>query len=270
LVAQGFALIGVLGIIDYLTGYEISFAIFYLIPVSMVAWSVGRRAGIAVALFSALTWLISNWAAGESHSNSFVPIWNMGTRLGFFLVVVFLLVELREMLEGEKGLARTDYLTGALNVRAFDEVARQEISRARRHERPFTVAYIDVDNFKTVNDSFGHSAGDALLRTTVKVIESDLRSNDVVARLGGDEFAILLPETAYGPAATVIRRIRNRLLEEAQKRQWPVTFSIGVLTCIEPPGTVEDVIRRADALMYSVKNEGKNAIKHEVLESVNA
>jgi diguanylate cyclase (GGDEF)-like protein len=100
------------------------------------------------------------------------------------------------------------------------------------------------------------------LRTFVQYTQTSLRKTDIVARLGGDEFAILLPETGQAAAAAFFSRIQKGLLEEMQKDGWPVTFSIGVLTCLEAPRSIDEVIRLADDLMYSVKRDGKNAVTY--------
>jgi diguanylate cyclase (GGDEF)-like protein len=139
-----------------------------------------------------------------------------------------------------------------------------EINRARRYEHPLTVAYIDLDNFKTINDRFGHSMGDNLLRLVADTIKNNIRLIDTVVRMGGDEFAILLPETGPEAAKAITRKIQKINLELMQKNGWPVTFSIGVVTFISPPSTVDEILKRSDNLMYSAKNNGKNTIKYEV------
>jgi diguanylate cyclase (GGDEF)-like protein len=174
-----------------------------------------------------------------------------------------LLFKLHALLEHERALSRTDYLTGTANVRAFYEVAQQEIERARRYHHPFTVAYLDVDNFKSVNDQFGHRTGDRLLRVVAQAIQNDLRPTDTMARLGGDEFALLLPEANCEAAAVVLRRVQERVLREMQKHRWPVTLSVGALTCLNPPRRVDELIGLTDDLMYQVKDNGKNDIRHE-------
>ncbi|MFA4915140.1 MAG: GGDEF domain-containing protein [Syntrophales bacterium] len=108
-----------------------------------------------------------------------------------------------------------------------------EIERSQRHKHPFTVTYFDLDNFKTVNDRFGHSMGDNVLCTVVRYAKTHLRKMDIVARLGGDEFAFLLPETDQVQARVAISKIQISLLDEMYRNDWPVTFSIGVLTCIK-------------------------------------
>ncbi|MEO5702504.1 MAG: diguanylate cyclase [Gammaproteobacteria bacterium] len=255
----GFALIGVVGLIDFLTGYEIASSLFYLIPIALITWFGGTRLGVAASIASALAWYIADIAAGNPAS-PFVHYWNTGIRLGFFVIVLVLLAALKRALRRAEELSRIDYLTGAVNRRFFLDLAQREIDRSRRYKHRFTVAYIDLDNFKTVNDQFGHNTGDEVLRIVASTAKTQLRTTDSVARLGGDEFALLLPETGQEGARIVISKIQRSLLSEMQKKGWPVTFSIGLLTCIEMPNTSDELINMADVLMYSVKNNGKNAI----------
>ena len=267
ILACGLALITVLGIIDYLTGFELSFALFYLIPVAFVAWLAGQRAGILTSIASTVTWQWANQLAGEHFSNRLIPLWNATTRLGFFVVITLLLARLKESLARESDLARRDFLTGAANSRAFYELAQIEISRARRYGHPFSVAYFDADNFKTVNDQLGHHVGSQLLVRIVEVLEQNLRATDVAARIGGDEFAILLPETGAEQSWAVLQKLREKLSVEMRVNDCQVTFSMGLLTCVDAPHSVDEMIKIADGLMYEVKKGGKDAIRQEVLKA---
>ena len=259
-VIAGLSLIVVVGVIDFLIGYEVAFSLFYLVPISLVTWFAGTRLGVAASITSALVWHIADVASGNP-ATPFVNYWNTGIRLSFFVIVLALLSALKTALQREEALSRIDYLTGAVNRRFFLELAQKEIDRSRRYKHPFTVAYIDLDNFKTVNDQFGHSTGDEVLRIVVSTARKQLRSTDVIARLGGDEFALLLPETGQEGAQIVVAKIQRNLLHEMRKNGWSVTFSIGVLTCvIRMPNTSDELIKMADELMYSVKNNGKNSI----------
>jgi len=251
----------VLGYVDYVSGHEISFAIFYVMPVAFVTWFAGSSAGLLIALFSAVVWYGSNHLTGEVFSNPAIPYWNTVTRLGFFIIITLLLSKLRQTLEDERALSRQDFLTGALNSRAFYEVLTAELERHQRHKRPFTLAYLDLDNFKMVNDRFGHAAGDALLKTIAGTIREKLRGIDAVARLGGDEFAILLIETEAEAARVTIERLRELLLDVMRQQQWLVTFSIGIVTCKVCPSSGDALINMADNLMYEVKKSGKNGIQ---------
>ena len=130
-----------------------------------------------------------------------------------------------------------------------------------------TNAYLDLDNFKWVNDNHGHSVGDTLLINIARNAKSNLRISDFFARLGGDEFAVLLPDTDEKSARIALHKLQGKLLEEMNKHNWPVTFSIGTVTCHDIPKSVDELIKQADNLMYSVKNHGKNSIEFSIYRS---
>jgi diguanylate cyclase (GGDEF)-like protein len=127
-----------------------------------------------------------------------------------------------------------------------------------------TLAYIDLDGFKKVNDQLGHNVGDEVLRIAAKTLRAGVRRPDTVARLGGDEFALLLPQTDVAGAQTFLPRLREELLAAMRRNGWPVTFSIGALTCPTAPASLAEVVSEADELMYDVKRAGKNAIRYGV------
>jgi diguanylate cyclase (GGDEF)-like protein/PAS domain S-box-containing protein len=168
--------------------------------------------------------------------------------------------KLRKALQREKNVARVDFLTGILNRRGFYEIAGTESQRSRRYKRPLSLVYVDLDNFKAVNDSLGHESGDELLVHVAATIQSAVRGTDVVARLGGDEFSVLLPETDQENGMVVVEKVRKQLLEAMQERNWPVTFSVGVTSFRSAPESVDEMIREADRVMYSVKLKGKNSV----------
>ncbi len=256
----------VLGFIDYLTGFELSFSFFYLIPVTMIAWAVGRNQGLTFSVLSASVWLTSNILSGQRFSNIFIGVWNTLIRFGFYSVVTILISELRHALEEERLLANTDPLTGALNRRSFNEVAekRMIISEVNRH--PYTMVYIDLDNFKTVNDKLGHAVGDLVLKIVVDTLQKQIRNTDFLARLGGDEFAILLTDIDQNNAQIIVQRLQSALLEKMERNEWDITFSIGVLTVLSMPESVDKLVSLTDALMYDVKGRGKNAIQYSVYD----
>ena len=263
-VAMEFLLISAVGVLDHLTGYEVEVSFFYLIPISLAAWFASRRFGIAASLTSAAVWLITQVIAGKSYSQPGIFAWNTLIVFGFFFTVAYLLSELKKALEHERELACTDYLTGAVNSRVFFDTLQVEINRSQRYGHPFTLAYMDIDNFKDVNDRFGHTAGDQVLRVVVDEARKHLRKSDVIARLGGDEFAVLLPETDQESAQVALSKIQDDISEGTRNRDWSITLSIGVLTCVNLSHTADKIIRMADDLMYSVKRDSKNAIKYAV------
>jgi len=254
-----------LGVLDYysdtITGEDYSLAFFYLLPVSFVAWFAGRRAGVAISLACVLTKMSILFSTVETTS---LVIWKNGTALAFFLIITVLIAKIRQLLEHERLLSRTDHLTGAVNIRAFLEALTNEIYRQRRSYHPLTLAYIDIDNFKDINDNFSHAAGDVVLQSVVATIVASLRRTDIIARLGGDEFAILLHDSDEVAGLAAINKIREQLHINTKRHNSPVTFSIGLLSCLEPPESAEEILTLADKLMYEVKKSGKNSIRHAV------
>ena len=253
-----------IGGLDYVTGYELSFSVFYLLPVALTAWGLGLSAGLLMSLISACVWIIANMLSGVEYSHPFIIYWNALTRAGFFIIVTLLIVELHHQLTTERSNARTDFLTGAINRRAFYDLSLAEIQRATRYKHPFTLVYIDIDNFKFINDHFGHQIGDELLKTITEILQRNTRSSDFVSRLGGDEFAILLPETDRIGAKTFMTRLHRECTQKMNKKKWPVTFSIGVITFLNAPKDIDQMINLGDHLMYQVKQTGKNAISYAV------
>lgn len=249
--------------VDYVTGTEIGMSVFFVLPVALLTWCVGRWEGIAASLLSAIVWLAADIAGREQVQQLFVPMWNTAIRLTFFVIITMLLAALRQAMQREGELAQTDYLTGAANRRFFNYIAQSEIDRCQRYQHVFTVAYIDIDNFKFVNDSYGHTVGDQLLRSVVSVMRQHLRKTDHIARVGGDEFVLLLPETDQQSARSVLAKISAQLGAEMQRNNWPVTFSVGVVTCTAAPPSNDALVAMADKLMYSVKHSGKNAIRFD-------
>jgi diguanylate cyclase (GGDEF)-like protein len=184
---------------------------------------------------------------------------------GFFVVTALILSRLKAAYQAEQELSRVDFLTGVANGRAFRQVADMEKHRVRRYKHPLTLAYLDIDNFKVVNDRFGHQTGDVLLVWVARSIKRNLRATDFVARAGGDEFAILLPETGAEAGQFVLYKLQRVLIDLVKQNAWPVTFSIGAATFIAEPESLEQMIQSADDLMYTAKRNGKNRIAQAVV-----
>lgn len=262
-IAFGLALLASVGTLDYLTGYELSFSVFYLLPIALATWYTPQWAGYFFSCLSAMVWLVADHTAGHNYSNDLIPFWNAGVRLSFFLVTSYLLGELKTRLRHEQTLARTDGLTGILNSRAFKDLSRHLFELAARHHHPAVLGYIDLDDFKAVNDRSGHSEGDRVLKTVTNVLTRCVRATDAVGRLGGDEFAILLPETGYAGARMVFGRIREELAQERADGSLPIGFSIGVAVFSSVPSTIDEALKIADRLMYRVKMAGKDNVIYE-------
>lgn len=252
--------------VGYFIGINLSTSLFYLVPIITVTWYAGRRWGYLASLLSSLSLFMVELASGRlSGARTVIILWNAVAPLGIFAVVVALLSSLQGALAREERLSRTDSLTGLFNRRYFGELVSAELLRARRYGHPVSLAYLDLDNFKEVNDSFGHDAGDRLLVEVADLFRSTLRATDQVARLGGDEFAVLLVETDPEPGVTVITKVHDALLEKMGREGWPVSASIGLVTFNTPPAGPDEMLTEADALMYEVKTSGKNAVKWKVV-----
>lgn len=257
-IAASLLLLGLVALLDFVTGEELSFSVFYLLPVVFAGTFISRNAGRLAALAGAATWGYFEVAA-RVYSAAWIPVWNTGVRLVFFLTITELISLVLAAHERERALSRKDSLTGIANGRVFSERVGQEIATSKRDGHPFTIAYADLDHFKQVNDSHGHSEGDRLLRAVAETISHDLRSVDLVARLGGDEFGLLLTGTGADGAHTMLLRVAESLRREAGER-WGVGATFGAVTFAEAPADVDSAVRLADDLMYRGKSLERGSI----------
>jgi diguanylate cyclase (GGDEF)-like protein len=170
-------------------------------------------------------------------------------------------------------LATMDGLTSLLNRRQFEIIGLAEWTRFQRYGRPLSLLLLDVDNFKLVNDRFGHDAGDVVLREVAKSCKTAARDTDIVARIGGEEFALLLPETDETAAAIFAERLRERIEREAYS--WGgdkprVSVSIGVAGGTLSMSGFEILLKRADEALYRAKDAGRNRVVRAPREPIEA
>jgi diguanylate cyclase (GGDEF)-like protein len=241
---------------DRLAGNINAFSFFYLIPIYAAAWYVGATAGVTIAVFSyALMALVdAGFDAAVTlrglRDSSSISI------LLFFVLSALVTTRLRIAFRREHDLSSHDSLTGVFNRREFFLLAEVERLRAIRYARAITLVFIDLDEFKNVNDRFGHAAGDALLLTVAKTLKVCVRGTDLVARLGGDEFILLLEETDAEAAQRIVVKLREGLSDQLAQTSCPVTASMGVITFATPPASVDEMVHAADDLMYTAKRSG--------------
>ncbi len=167
-------------------------------------------------------------------------------------------IELQQI--GEK--VHEDHLTGVLNRRGLDQAFGRETARSVRHRIPLCYALLDIDNFKQLNDAYGHTVGDDALIYLVDAVKETTRPEDVVSRYGGEEFVILLPKTSLDEAVQVLSRIRRSLTKKFflhENKRLLITFSAGVAQ-FQPGETPESIFKRADEALYRAKKGGKNQI----------
>lgn len=254
------------GVVDYVTGYEVRVFPLYFLSIAFVAWDLSAGWTMVMAATSAAIWAGSNWLAGKAYVSPFTWPINIASQLMAFAVVGLLVVELRRRLRLEQDLSRYDSLTSLPNSRAFFERGELLLAIARRSARPLTLAYLDLDNFKAVNDEHGHQEGDRALSETADALRSHFRSSDLVARLGGDEFVALLIDTSANGARTSLGRVHD-LVDAAMRRNgWPVTISVGAVCYERAPATLEEAIHEADSVMYLAKRSGKNCVRVDVVD----
>ena len=255
------ALTLLVGLADYLTGNELAFSLFFIAPIALAAWYLDRLHGLAIALLAACCWLAADLIGDHHYSVVWYPLWNSLVRLAMFSVIALLINLVRTRLLLEESLADTDALTGLANRRAFHERFEQEVARGRRFDEPFTLAFIDLDDFKRLNDGLGHEAGDEALVTVGSTLRRHTREIDVAARLGGDEFVVLFPRVGQVEALVILEKLHEELTA-AKRPEWPISFSVGAITYGGAEGSIRDMLKAVDDLMYTVKRSGKGRLIH--------
>ena len=263
----GVLAIAAIGAFDYASGTELRIYPLYFVPVSLLAWHAGVRGCVAGSILSTAAWSASNVLAGMRFSSETVWVANAALHASAFLFVGYLLARLRSAVDRLRQQSRTDSLTRLRNSRAFYDEAPPLLSLCARRERPVTLAYLDLDNFKSVNDELGHRAGDEMLRRVADKLRDSLRPSDLCARLGGDEFAILFPDLDADAAITTLERLRTGVAAAAHSPARAVSVSIGAVTFVSGPFDLEQMVHRADALMYETKAAGRNRVKVDAVIS---
>jgi diguanylate cyclase (GGDEF)-like protein len=262
----GTALIGWL---DFESG-PVAMSLLYFVPIVIAAWMSRTSAAIATSFAAGGAWMTSELVLMQ-HQHSII-LWNGLTRLTTFLILAVVIGALRRdrdelnamnvrlagALELEARVARTDPLTGLPNSRSFREALDRELARSRREGGAIGIGYVDLDNFKRVNDTLGHQAGDDALRRVGDALRRSVRSEDLAARLGGDEFAIL----GVNPTRDGLASIGERVLSEVRliAEDFPGSgfgCTIGFVLFMRAPEDAIAAVREADELMYEVKSGSK-------------
>ena len=240
------------------TDLEITYLQF--IAIATVAWLVPRGWSVFFAV-AATVLLVPAMAAGEGSAAALLV--NASLTLGTFVFAALAVNELADALRTVGHLARFDPLTGARNADYFRSTTDAEFLRSRRYGRPLSVAFIDLDDFKEVNDTLGHHIGDEVLVAIAASIAAGIRAEDVLGRVGGDEFALLLPEIGLTEARTLLERVAAGVAALAESRGWPVSISVGVTSLgddVDEMCSGQNLLQHADALMYGAKREAKGSV----------
>ena len=236
------------GLVDITTGRDLSLSVVYVAGVAFMAWigsfRVGLLGGVAAAAAVLGDGIVNSVGTATAVSNAV-------TAFALLVATAAIVDRLRKALIRETNQARYDPLTGLPNRRACEERGALELARLERLGGSLSVAFLDFDGLKQVNDNRGHAAGDAALVHLATSSQKLLRPTDLLARIGGDEFVLLLPHTDYDEATAVIRRIQARLAEADGGE--PASVTVGLVTWRSPPPSVEQLFVEADALMYNAK-----------------
>lgn len=237
---------------DWALGPNISSSFFYVVPVGVVSWRGGRIPAFIGSAVAALAWLFIDIASHVGFA-VMLSVWNSLVRFAFFATIALLLVGLRRSLARYEELSHSDPLTGLLNRRALDDLMDREFARAARTGTGLTVVAIDLDDFKEINDTHGHAAGDEVLRRVAAALQGSVRSTDLVARPGGDEFMLVIAgdEAAAG---AVLDRFHERR-REIRVGDRAVSCSIGGYSARSADKAA--ALLEADRNLYRAKEAGK-------------
>lgn len=238
--------------VDWALGPNISSSFFYVVPVGVVSWRGGRVPAFAGSAMAALAWLFIDVASHVGFA-VMLSVWNSVVRFAFFATIGLLLVGLKRALSRYEELSHADPLTGLLNRRALDDLMDREFARAARTGTELTVVAVDLDDFKDINDTDGHAAGDDVLRRIALALQGSVRSTDLVARTGGDEFVLVITG-GQAAATTVLDRFHERR-KEIRVGDRSVSCSIGAYAT----RTAEKAaaLLEADRNLYRAKQAGK-------------
>jgi diguanylate cyclase (GGDEF)-like protein len=248
------------GWVDHSTGTELRVLPLYFAAVTFGAWRLGRIGAVASASCALAAWAMAQRFDPTNDWSALIWLSNIVTQGLALLFVGMLVASLAEQLRLANAMSRRDSLTGLRNRQGFLSDTASAAALCRRNQRAMALAFVDLDNFKQVNDRFGHEAGDRLLQVCARVVQQHCRATDIAARLGGDEFVIALPQLQFAEAQAVMERLRQSFKAQPEVAASQVSMSIGVLVAPHADLTIERLLAEADALMYEAKREGKDCV----------
>jgi len=262
----GIICIFLIGIPDYLVGHKISLALFYIFPILYNTWFTKYQYGNILALLSAFVASFTTYMVCTESQKNVTFIINFILYYGIFSIIVYLVHKVKILLQNEHILSRTDPTTELLNVRAFTEKFIEIDNLSSRLKLQYCIIYIDIDNFKLINDNFSHQEGDRILTLFAKTLKNNVRKTDIVARIGGDEFCLLLPSTTLSQVKILLTNLINKVKTDViTLDNNAVLCSIGCL-CVHHTNNnihVEHILKEVDQLMYTIKNSTKNNIAYK-------
>ena len=256
----GCGIIILLGVFRIQTQASFAVTSLVILPILVVTWMGNGNAGLLMAVTATGMWAVTDVSTTSQSNTAWIHWINALTRLSVYSLVVLITAFIRQRFEAIHNLATHDALTGLQNRRGFLDSGAAEAERSRRYSRPLAVVFIDLDNFKQLNDTKGHHAGDHALKAVANALKNGVRSTDQVARLGGDEFAALLPEIGYHEAIQTVNKVFGEM-NHALNAFPPVATSVGVIWFEVAERAFPQMLQAADELMYEVKASGKGNVR---------
>lgn len=237
----------------------------YVLAAVLTGLGTGSVGGFLLALVGAASFTFIQWRLAGGNVGVGQVIINASCALVSLMVPALAAGGLRRAKRSQKLYAKTDQLTGMDNMSAFMEKAQSELKRARRSRQPLSLAYIDIDNLKEINDLLGFLHGDRLLVAFAGDLKNHTRSSDIVARLGGDEFIIMFPETGVEQARGAAAKIHNAFQKVAESQNCHATLTVGLVTVFNPDLELEAVLKQASDLLLQAKGDGGNTVRDGVV-----
>ncbi len=250
---------------------EVGTSMLYFVPIFLASWYFGLWGGLFFVVLCGFFWTTNQYLLLPAYSSWIIFVWNNFARFTTFLIIAFLVALLKRKMDYTNLLSIMDPLTGAMNTRFFYPYMQIQLDKLARDNIPFTVVFVDIDKFKTINDQFGHQTGDKVLCLLVDNFKENLRKTDVVCRTGGDEFLILLPDIRLETAKTVYSKIKKEFEKKAKANKWPITLSAGIIcsaSSASSASSVQKIINMADELMYQIKRKGGNDFSAKTFDGV--
>lgn len=248
---------------DKFTGYDIKATPIYILVALYIMWK-----GTSVVHFGLVAIMTALWTVIELHDAPNEHIDNNIAMINMIMNILTVVVVSISMLAFHRAAkmalsANTDPLTEIFSRRYIYDIMPVIIGELKRHNRSMAIMFIDCDNFKKVNDEYGHAAGDAVLRVVASTIMENIRIGDIPVRLGGDEFIVIFREISGSKLSQVVQRCIEALNKQMTSREWPITFSVGVVEFDNPPDNIDDAINYGDQLMYRAKRDGKDRVVYD-------
>lgn len=247
--------------VAYYPGHEANLFSLNILPIMLASWRLGLGFGLTLSITASLLG-ISTEAAQNIGASLLLLSTTTITRIGSLSLLAYSGWKIQTLTELFLSSSLHDPLTHLFNRRGFFYQGELELERMARGHQTMSLVYLDIDNFKAINDTQGHDQGDKLLQYVSEFLQETIRKIDVLARLGGDEFAIILPSTNGKGALTLCRNIQEKLREIFSEKKIPISLSIGIATFkhTQKPLTFSKAIQYTDDLMYEVKNAHKDGL----------